>query len=75
MLNAKNKEKWFCNIKRIAIEINVQFLITDILISFSTITKDEQAAVKIKLNILQIYIQTLLESIRKWQTNPIKIKE
>ena len=32
--------------------MNVQFLITDTLTSFSTMTEDERAAAKIELNIL-----------------------
>ena len=56
VLNAKNKEEWFRNIKRIAIGMDVQFLMTDTLTSFSTMTEDERAAAKMKLNILWIYI-------------------
>ena len=52
MLNAKNKKEQFCNIKRITIGINMQFLMTDILISFSIMTEDKQTVAKIKLNIL-----------------------
>lgn len=75
VLNAKNKEEWFRNIKRIAIGMDVQFLMTDTLTSFSTMTEDERAAAKMELNTPWVYAQTSSEPVRKWWTNPIKVRE